>query len=164
MSAPQQQQQQSADASANEPVTLEMLKGVHQKVLDANPVYTFLLKDLELVSVEPGIVKAHLPVTSNLMNSHNILHGCTSATIIDWIGGIVIASTSQERFQKRGVSVNIHVSYVGAAKEGEILVITGTSQKVGARLAFIDVEIKAKKQGSDQERVVVTGSHTKFVG
>ncbi|EPQ25711.1 uncharacterized protein PFL1_06705 [Pseudozyma flocculosa PF-1] len=156
-----QQQQQPAEQL---PVTLQQLNLVHAKVLEANPVYTFLLSDLTLTSVAPGVVTAELPVTRNLMNSHNILHGCTSATIIDWIGGIVIASTSPDRFQKRGVSVDIHVTYVGAAKEGETLLIKGTAQKVGSRLAFINVEVKARKPGSTDERVVVTGSHTKFVG
>lgn len=102
------------------------------------------------------------------MNSHNILHGSTSATIVDWIGGIVIASTSPDRFAKRGVSVDIHVSYVGAAKEGDLLLIKGTSNKVGRNLAFIDVQILGRKPGAkedgSEDRVVATGSHTKFIG
>lgn len=119
-------------------------------------------------TVSTGYIEAHVPVSSTLMNSKNILHGSTSATIIDWIGGIVIASTSPDRFKNRGVSVDIHATYVGAAKKGDLLIIKGKSNKVGRNLAFINVEILARKEGGretgEDDKVIVTGSHTKFVG
>ncbi|CBQ68809.1 conserved hypothetical protein [Sporisorium reilianum SRZ2] len=145
-------------------VTLEMINELQQQVLDNNPIYKYLLSDLTIVAVSPGYIEAHVPVSKTLMNSKNILHGSTSATIIDWIGGLVIASTSPERFAKRGVSVDIHATYVGAAREGELLVIKGRSNKVGRNLAFVDVQILARREGEEADRVVVTGSHTKFVG
>lgn len=102
------------------------------------------------------------------MNSKNILHGSTSATIVDWIGGLVIASTSPDRFKNRGVSVDIHATYVGAAKQGDLLIIKGKANKVGRNLAFIDVQILGRKPGAretgEDDKVVVTGTHTKFVG
>lgn len=119
-------------------------------------------------TVSPGYIEAHVLVSKTLMNSKNILHGSTSATIIDWIGGLVIASTSPDRFAKRGVSVDIHATYVGAAKLGDTLIIKGKSNKVGRNLAFIDVEILARKEGGSEtgedDKVIVTGSHTKYVG
>ena len=168
-------------------VTLDMIKDVHRKVLDANPIYEFLLAgvshaslprqahlssprlaqrhlQLEITSVSPGEVQASVPVTRNMMNSHNILHGSTSGTIIDWIGGMVIASTSPERASKRGVSVDIHATYVGSAKESDTLLITGRSNKVGRNLAFISVEIRSRPANGGEPRMVVTGSHTKYVG
>ncbi|SPO28902.1 related to thioesterase family protein [Ustilago trichophora] len=149
-------------------VTLEMINELQQQVLDNNPIYKYLLSDLVIKTVSPGFIEAHVPVSKTLMNSKNILHGSTSATIIDWIGGIVIASTSPDRFTKRGVSVDIHATYVGAAKEGDLLIIRGKSNKVGRNLAFIDVQILGRKQGGretgEDDRVVVTGSHTKYVG
>lgn len=109
-----------------------------------------------------------MPVSKTLMNSKNILHGSTSATIVDWIGGIVIASTSPGRFKNRGVSVDIHATYVGAAKEGDLLIIRGKSNKVGRNLAFIDVQILGRKPGAketgEDDRVVCSGTHTKYVG
>lgn len=122
---------------------------------------------LEIKTVAPGFIEAHVPVSKTLMNSKNILHGSTSATIIDWIGGIVIASTSPDRFKNRGVSVDIHVTYVGAAKEGDLLIIKGKSNKVGRNLAFIDVQILGRKPGAkegEEDRVVCSGTHTKYVG
>lgn len=174
-------------------VTLEMINELQKTVLDNNPIYKYLLSDvsihfsplfhtctssdslsrppllqLAITKVSSGFIEAQVPVSKTLMNSKNILHGSTSATIIDWIGGIVIASTSPDRFKNRGVSVDIHVTYVGAAKEGETLIIKGKSNKVGRNLAFIDVQILGRKQGGSEtgadDRVVVSGSHTKYVG
>ncbi|EST09012.1 Thioesterase superfamily [Kalmanozyma brasiliensis GHG001] len=158
----------TTSASLEGAVTLQQINEVHANVLDNNPIYKYLLSDLEIKAVQPGYIEAHVPVSKTLMNSKNILHGSTSATIIDWIGGIVIASTSPDRFTKRGVSVDIHATYVGAAKEGDTLIIKGKSNKVGRNLAFIDVQILGRKSGGretgEDDRVVVTGSHTKFVG
>lgn len=101
-------------------------------------------------------------MTSNLTNNKNILHGSVSATIIDWIGGLVIASTGNEN---RGVSVDIHVTYSGSAEEGDLLIIEGKSRKIGGNLIFISVEIRARKAGDEgsEEKIVVTGSHTKYI-
>ncbi|CDU24899.1 uncharacterized protein SPSC_04732 [Sporisorium scitamineum] len=153
-------------STAQGAVTLEMINELQQQVLDNNPIYKYLLSDLEIKTVSPGYIEAHVPVSKTLMNSKNILHGSTSATIIDWIGGLVIASTSPDRFKNRGVSVDIHATYVGAAKEGDLLIIKGKSNKVGRNLAFIDVQILGRKPGAGEEedRVVVTGTHTKYVG
>jgi len=138
------------------------MQELHKEIISNSPIYKFLLQDLRIHSVSPGIVIAHLPLTGNLLNGRQVLHGSVSATIIDWIGGIVIASTGATN---RGVSVDIHVTYSGAAKEGDLLSIEGKSRKVGRNLAFIGVEIRARKAGIDgEEKLVVTGSHTKYVG
>ncbi|KAF7985000.1 hypothetical protein HWV62_9982 [Athelia sp. TMB] len=170
------------------------MQELHREIISNSPIYKFLLQDvgsrspldlaslhpiweilgltigllslpssqLTIHSVSPGIVIAHLPLTGNLLNGRKVLHGSVSATIIDWIGGIVIASTGSAN---RGVSVDIHVTYSGAAKEGDLLIIEGKSRKVGRNLAFIGVEIRARKAGSDgEEKIVVSGSHTKYVG
>ncbi|ETS64534.1 hypothetical protein PaG_00999 [Moesziomyces aphidis] len=154
-------------SAAEGAVTLAMINELQQQVLDNNPIYKYLLSDLEIKIVSPGFIEAHVPVSKTLMNSKNILHGSTSATIIDWIGGIVIASTSPDRFKNRGVSVDIHATYVGAAKEGDLLIIRGKSNKVGRNLAFIDVQILGRKPGATDDtddRVVCSGTHTKYVG
>ncbi|KIS67706.1 uncharacterized protein UMAG_11130 [Mycosarcoma maydis] len=158
----------AASSSAESVVTLEMINKLQQEVLDNNPIYKYLLSDLVIKTVSSGYIEAHVPVSRTLMNSKNILHGSTSATIIDWIGGIVVASTSPDRFKKRGVSVDIHATYVGAAKEGDVLIVKGKSNKIGRNLAFIDVEILSRKPGGSEsgedDKVIVSGSHTKYVG
>lgn len=101
---------------------------------------------------------AELPVTENLLNSKNGLHGSVSATIIDWAGGMAIASTGLE---KTGVSTDIHVSYVSSAKLGDVLTIEGKVSKVGRNLGFTTVTIYKGK--GDDMAVVAHGTHTKYV-
>lgn len=59
-----------------------------------------------------------------------------------------------------GVSVDLHVSYLKGAMEGDTIVIEGTTTKAGANLAFLDCIIKHKKDNS----IIATASHTKFIG
>jgi acyl-coenzyme A thioesterase 13 len=111
-------------------------------------------------------VRAVLPLTATQVNSKGTLHGSVTATIVDWIGGLCVASASADPASaKRGVSVDIHVSYIGGAKAGHELLIEGKADKVGRTLAFISVELRVREQGaSDQGKLVAKGSHTKFVG
>lgn len=101
---------------------------------------------------------AKLPVTENLLNSKSGLHGSVSATIVDWAGGMAIASTGME---KTGVSTDIHVSYVSSAKLGDTLTIEGRVSKVGRNLGFTTVTIY-KGEGDDQQ-IVCHGTHTKYI-
>lgn len=68
---------------------------------------------------------------------------------------MAIASTGRD---KTGVSTDIHTSFVGGAKEGEVLEIEGRVSRVGGTMAYTSVEIR--KVGGE---VVATGLHTKFV-
>jgi len=94
------------------------------------------------------------------MNSKGGIHGSVSATIVDWMGGMAIASYDLR--EKTGVSVDIHVTYQSSAKEGDEIEIEGIADKVGGSLAFTKVNI-FKVQDSQRGVAVVTGTHTKFV-
>jgi len=54
------------------------------------------------------------------------------------------------------------VSYVSAAKVGDMLEIEGRTTKMGATLAYTTVVIYKLKEGGERT-VVVQGSHTKYV-
>ena len=84
------------------------------------------------------------------------MHGAISATIVDWAGGLAIASTGRE---KTGVSTDIHISYAGGAKEGEWIIIEAWAPKVGNTLAFTKVEIRKQEDGG----LIAMGNHTKYV-
>src|ERR1700761_865665 len=128
------------------------------RVQENSPVYNFFFSDIELVSAEHGSMVARLPVSANLLNSKGGLHGSVSATIVDWAGGMAIASTGME---KTGVSTDIHVSYVSTAKLGDVLTIEGTVSRVGKNLGFTTVTI-LKGEGEDKS-VVAHGTHTKYI-
>jgi acyl-coenzyme A thioesterase 13 len=59
---------------------------------------------------------------------------------------------------KAGVSLEMSIGYVSAAKIGERITCEGRVIKLGGRIAFTEVVIK----GADG-RVVATGRHTKAI-
>ena len=136
---------------------LEDAQACWTRIKSGSPVYRFFFEKIEIVSAEHGTIIAKLPVTENLLNSKQGLHGSVSATIVDWAGGIAIASTGME---KTGVSTDIHVSYVSSAKLGDLLTIEGKVSRVGRNLAFTTVTIY---KGDNEQQIVAHGTHTKYV-
>lgn len=59
-----------------------------------------------------------------------------------------------------GVSVDIHVSYLKSAREGDAVIIDAKTIKTGKNLAFLECELSHAKDGS----IIARGTHTKFVG
>ena len=145
-----------ASTSAEQDRTpLQWAEACNTRMKGNSAIYDFLLNTIELVSAEHGKAVARLTVEKCHVNSRGTLHGAVSATLTDWAGGIAIATTGRE---KTGVSTDIHVTYVGTAKVGDVLTIETHASKVGGTLAFTSIEIK-KEDGS----VVATGTHTKYV-
>jgi len=124
-------------------------------MLPSSPIYTFLLSSIDLTSASHGTVAARLTLAPTHMNSKGTLHGTVSACIVDCFGGLAIASTGLE---KTGVSTDIHVTYVSAAKVGDILEIEARANKMGGTMAFTTVEI-----GKEGGGMVAMGGHTKFI-
>ncbi|KIX06101.1 uncharacterized protein Z518_04075 [Rhinocladiella mackenziei CBS 650.93] len=137
---------------------LESVKSCWARISQNSPVYKFFFSDIVLVSATDGSMVATLPVTSHHLNSKGGLHGSVSATIIDWAGGMAIASTGLE---KTGLSTDIHVSYVSTAKLGDVLTIEGNVSKVGRNMGFTTVTI-SKGNGEDKT-IVAHGTHTKYI-
>ncbi len=123
-------------------------------------IYTILLSNIRIVSAAPGRVVAQLELEPVHLNSKKILHGAVSATIIDWAGGMAIASTGLD---KTGVSADIHITYVSTACEGDMLEVEAWTSKVGKSLGFTLVEIRKATSNGQKGSVVATGSHTKFL-
>jgi len=138
----------------------EHIENLVKTKLPGSPIYAFLLTPVKITSATKGHVIARLPLSPNHMNSMQSLHGSTSAAIVDWMGGMAIASVDLR--EKTGVSVDIHVTYQSGAKSGDEIEIEGIVEKLGGSLAFTKVNIYKVEDG-ERGRVVVTGTHTKFV-
>jgi acyl-coenzyme A thioesterase 13 len=124
-------------------------------------IYRLLLSELQWVSAAHGRIVARLRLQPVHLNSKRTLHGSVSATIVDWAGGMAIAATG---LAKTGVSTDIHVSYVSAARDGDVIEIEAWVSRVGKSLAYTQVEIR--KVGTEpgvKGPVVCTGSHTKYL-
>ena len=94
-----------------------------------------------------------LQIDKPLENAYNTLHGGAICTIVDVVGTMAILSLD---VTKPGVSVDLNVSFVSAAKSGERVVIKGTCHKLGRKLGFTEVRIE-----SEDGTLVATGRHTK---
>jgi len=86
------------------------------------------------------------------------LHGGLSATLVDTISTLALTLPDGQNFSY-GVSVNMDLSYMKAAKLGEEVLIEAKVLKRGRTLAFLEVELRNKATNE----LLVKGSHTKFI-
>ncbi|KAK8153200.1 HotDog domain-containing protein [Phyllosticta citrichinensis] len=150
----------AADAAA----TLAHVRAYWLGIQPKSPIYAFLFPALTITAASSrGHIHATLPLSSTHVNSKSSLHGSVSATLVDLIGGLAI--TAAGRREKNGVSVDMHLSFVSGAREGDVLEVEGVADKVGGTLAFTRVVLRKVVQGKGRGEwpVVARGSHTKFV-
>ncbi|EIW84718.1 thioesterase thiol ester dehydrase-isomerase [Coniophora puteana RWD-64-598 SS2] len=132
-------------------------------LLHASPVYGHFFANVSLHSASPGRVVVHLPIERCHLNSKGSLHGAVSATLVDFMGGLAIAAYDSR--DHTGVSTDMHVSFLGGAKEGETLEVEGRVDRCGGTLAYTSVVVRKLdgEKGEGRGDVVSMGSHTKFV-
>jgi acyl-coenzyme A thioesterase 13 len=140
---------------------LEHIKNVWQRMRGNSPIYDFLLgdQDLTFISASRGSFRAHLKLSTNHVNSRKTIHGGVTATLVDWAGGLAIATHGLE---KTGSSVDIHVNYISTAHVDDLIEIEGTANKVGRSIAFTTVKVTKFVDG-ELGPIVATASHTKYI-
>lgn len=138
-----------------------------------------LLFQVTIVGGGDGKCLAEMKVLPEHLNRGGGLHGGLSSTIVDVSRLILAIRSTHKKFSnifqvattyalmtndveniKAGVSVDLHVTFMKAAKENDEIVIDARTIKRGRTLAFLECEIRNKKCNS----VLVKGSHTKFIG
>ncbi|CAI2346089.1 unnamed protein product [Caenorhabditis sp. 36 PRJEB53466] len=112
------------------------------------------MKGLEAVHAEDGNIRVEFEVEKDQTNHFETLHGGCTATLIDNFTTAALLLTKQAR---PGVSVDLHVTYLTAAKIGETLVLDSTVTKQGRTLAFTKAELYRKRDNV----MIATGVHTK---
>jgi len=109
---------------------------------------------LKIDKVEPGTVKCSIKVAPNLQNSYGTLHGGAIAVMVDVVGTLALMSKDASR---PGVSVDIGVSYMAAAKEGDVVDVEGKVLRMGQKLGFTQIDFRRRSDGAH----LATGTHTK---
>jgi acyl-coenzyme A thioesterase 13 len=140
-------------------LALQAVLNVWNRTRPNSPIYAFLLEDVEIYDASKGVVHAKIEVSGRHLNSKDSLHGAFSACVVDWAGGLAIASHGIE---STGVSTDIHVSYLSTAKVGDLLEIESRTGKLGRTFAFTTVTI-SKRDEAGELTLVAQGSHTKYV-
>lgn len=128
--------------------------------ISVSPVYSFFFSEIKIVSASVGSMIARLTVKDNHLNSKGTLHGSVSATIVDWAGGMAIATHGLE---KTGLSTDIHVTYVSGAKADDVLTIEGKTTKVGRSMGFTTVTIYKADGDEAMGTIVAHGTHSKYI-
>lgn len=106
------------------------------------------------VDTESGVAECEFVVDSRHQNSYGTLHGGAISSLVDIVGTMALLAKDHTR---GGVSVDLNVTYLKAAKVGETVKVRGRVLRLGKSLGFTQVDIFA----SDAVTILATGRHTK---
>ncbi|XP_051526863.1 acyl-coenzyme A thioesterase 13-like [Myxocyprinus asiaticus] len=137
-------------------LSVNSLKQIMRMMVDS-PGFDRVLKKVEIVSATPGRVVCEMKVEEEHTNRGGTLHGGLTATLVD------VISTTAIMYSERGapgVSVDMNITYMNAAKIGEDILITAQVLKQGRTLAFATVDLTNKENG----KLIAQGRHTKHLG
>ncbi|XP_030202627.1 acyl-coenzyme A thioesterase 13 [Gadus morhua] len=137
-------------------LTLNSLKQIMKSITDT-PGFDRVISKVNVLSASPGKVVCEMKVEEEHTNRGGTLHGGLTATLVD------IISTTAIMYSERGspgVSVDMNITYMNAAKIGEDVLITAQVLKQGKTLAFASVDLINKSTG----KVIAQGRHTKHLG
>ncbi|KAK3532409.1 hypothetical protein QTP86_016681 [Hemibagrus guttatus] len=137
-------------------LSVNSLRQVMRAMLDS-PGFDRVLSKVELVSASPGKVVCEMKVEEEHTNRGGTLHGGLTATLVDVISTTALLYTERGA---PGVSVDMNITYMNAAKVGEDILITAQVLKQGRSLAFATVDLTNKANG----KLIAQGRHTKHLG
>ncbi|XP_034561549.1 acyl-coenzyme A thioesterase 13 [Notolabrus celidotus] len=135
---------------------LNSLKQLMKAMLDT-PGFDKVLSKVKILSASPGNLVCEMQVGEEHTNRGGTLHGGMTATLVDVISTVAIMNTERGA---PGVSVDMNITYMNAAKMGEDVLITAQVLKQGRTLAFASVDLTNKVTG----KIIAQGRHTKHLG
>ncbi|XP_044150576.1 acyl-coenzyme A thioesterase 13 [Bufo gargarizans] len=136
--------------------SLSALRTLFKTYLDG-PGFDRVMSKLQLVSVSPGKIVCELKVDEEHTNRLGTMHGGFTATLVDTVSTVALLNTERGA---AGVSVDMNITYMNAAKIGESVLITAQILKQGRTLAFATVDLVNKETG----KLIAQGRHTKHLG
>ncbi|KAM4057252.1 thioesterase superfamily protein [Hirsutella rhossiliensis] len=152
---------EGAEASSEQSMRRAQVQALLARLVANSPIYSFALLAMELETVSRGSVTTRLRLTERHANSKGGLHGAVSATVVDFVTGLAIASWDGRA--TTGASVDMHLSYLATARAGDWVRVEARAERVGGSLAFVTVSIVRVGEGGAADEVVVLAQHTKYV-
>ncbi|XP_069763706.1 acyl-coenzyme A thioesterase 13 [Narcine bancroftii] len=116
-----------------------------------------ILNKMAVVSASPGKLVCEMKVEEEHVNRAGNLHGGMTATLVDVVSTTALLNTERAL---PGVSIDMNITYMNAAKLGEEIIITAQVLKEGKSLAFTSVDVTNKVTG----KLLAQGRHTKHLG
>ncbi|XP_037084960.1 acyl-coenzyme A thioesterase 13-like [Pollicipes pollicipes] len=108
-----------------------------------------------VVAAEPGQLKAQFTVAEEHLNAGGTLHGGYTAYLVDVLSTAALMTVPPNL---AGVSVDLSVAYMKAAKAGDVVTVDALTLKVGRQLGFSSVDLR-----NDAGQLLAQGKHTKFL-
>ncbi|CAJ0608647.1 unnamed protein product [Cylicocyclus nassatus] len=106
------------------------------------------------ISATEGHVKVEFEVIPAMLNPAGTLHGGCTATLVDMFTTQACMASPRGL---PGVSVDMHITYLSAAKEGETVLIDAEVIREGKTLTFT----RADLINTATDKIIATGLHTK---
>ncbi|XP_034657237.1 acyl-coenzyme A thioesterase 13 [Drosophila subobscura] len=114
-----------------------------------------VLKMVKITGGGDGRAFGEFTVQKEHLNHQGILHGGLTGTIVDNISTYAMMS----RGSHPGVTANLNVSYLSAAKPGEIVEIDARTVRTGRKMAYLDIVLKRQSDKS----IIATGRQVKYI-
>lgn len=116
------------------------------------------LVGLEVLDCEAGRATLRITVGPPVQNLGGNLHGGAIATIVDDAGTLAIMSADKDG--RPGVTTDLNVTYLSAAKSGQAVRIEAKVLKTGRTMAYVSVDLVRESDGA----LLAQGRMTKFLG
>ncbi|CAD7080782.1 unnamed protein product [Hermetia illucens] len=133
---------------------VELLKSVFDYASKSKG-FSGCLKNFTVTSGGEGNCVAEFTVSEEHLNQGGGLHGGFTATIVDNVTTYALMTKDKHP----GVTVDLHVSYMKAARLGDVVVVDAKTIRAGKTLAYLECELRHKKDGS----VIAKGTQTKYI-
>nr|XP_023012542.1 acyl-coenzyme A thioesterase 13-like [Leptinotarsa decemlineata] len=114
---------------------------------------------LKILNLSDGKCSAELKVEEEHLSPWDTLHGGMSALLLDNISTWALQTHKNADDVKAAVSVEINMTFIKAAKEGEEIQIDANTLRAGKSLAFLEMFIRNKSTGE----LLVKGGQTKYL-
>lgn len=117
---------------------LQMLQALIDQPVppQAPPVLVWI--DGRLKKVEEGAAEMHILVRKDMTNPLGLLHGGVQSMILDEVIGLTVAAMEKPY---PSVSINLHVDFIGKAKEGDTIVARASAIRKGRQIIQMRGEI-----------------------
>ncbi|XP_054842005.1 acyl-coenzyme A thioesterase 13 [Eublepharis macularius] len=127
------------------------------KAMVDSPGFDRVLNKITVLSASPRKIVCEMKVEEEHTNRGGTLHGGLTATLVDVVSTAALLHSENPI---AGVSVDMNITYMSAAKIGDEILITAEILKQGRSLAFASVDLTSKATG----KLIAQGRHTKFLG
>ncbi|XP_029446634.1 acyl-coenzyme A thioesterase 13 [Rhinatrema bivittatum] len=138
------------------PLSINNLRQLFRAMSERNGFDTIMRK-VNIISASPGKIVCEMKVEEEHTNVNGTLHGGMTASLVDVVSTAALLYTERG---SAGVSVDMNITYMNAAKLGESILITAQILKQGRSLGFATVDLINKDTG----KIIAQGRHTKHLG